>query len=108
MHGIPRRERARPIQRELYINNGQINAGLYVLTATYGGDNNFAGSSSSPQDFTIDQVTSQMQAFPVPGYAFYGAENGNFFITGVGGGNGGNPTGFFTITADGVQALCTL
>ena len=53
-----------------YINNGQINAGLYVLTATYSGDNNFAGSSSSPQDFTIDQVTSQMQAFPVPGYAF--------------------------------------
>ncbi len=88
-----------------YINNGQINAGLYVLTATYGGDNNFAGSSSSPQDFNIDQVTSQMQAFPVPGYAFYGAENGNFFITGVGGGNGGNPTGFITITADGTSLI---
>ena len=88
-----------------YINNGQISAGLYVLTATYGGDTNFAGSSSSPQNFTIDQVTSQMQVFPVPGYAFYGAENGNFFITGVGGGNGGNPTGFFTITANGTSLI---
>ena len=88
-----------------YINNAQINAGLYALTATYGGDNNFAGSSSLPEDFSVVQVSSQMQVFPVPGYAFYGAENGNFFITGVGGGNGGNPTGFFTITADGVNLV---
>ena len=88
-----------------YINYAQINAGLYSLTATYGGDNNFAGSSSLPQDFSVVQVTSQMQLFPVPGYAFYGAESGNFFITGVGGGNGGNPTGFFSITADGVNLV---
>ena len=79
-----------------YINNAQMSAGLYTLTATYSGDNNFAGSSSLPQDFSVVQVTSQMQLFPVPGYAFYGAETGNFFITGVGGGNGGNPTGFFS------------
>ena len=46
-----------------------------------------------------------MQLFPVPGYAFYGAENGNFFITGVGGGNGGNPTGFFSVTANGVNLV---
>jgi hypothetical protein len=85
--------------------NSQISAGPYEITATYGADNNFAGSSSSPQDFTIDQVSSQMQLFPVPGYAFYGAESGNFFITGVGGGNGGNPTGYFTITANGVNLV---
>ena len=88
-----------------YINSGQISAGLYTLTAIYGGDNNFAGSSSSPEEFSVLQVTSQMQVFPVPGYAFYGAENGNFFITGVGGGNGGNPTGYFSITADGVNLV---
>ena len=88
-----------------YINNAQMSAGDYSLTATYSGDNNFSGSSSSPQDFSIAQVTSQMQVFPVPGYAIYGAENGNFFITGVGGGNGGNPTGFFTITANGVSLV---
>ena len=88
-----------------YINNAQLNAGLYPLTATYGGDINFSGSVSVPQDFTVDQVNTQMQVFPVPGYAFYGAENGNFFITGVGGGNGGNPTGFFTITTDGVNLV---
>ena len=88
-----------------YINNAQISAGLYALTATYGGDINFAGSSSVPEDFSVVQVTSQMQVFPVPGYAFYGAENGNFFITGVGGGNGGNPTGYFSITADGVNLI---
>jgi Bacterial Ig-like domain (group 3) len=88
-----------------YINNGQMNAGPYSLTAIYGGDNNFAGSTSSPDDISITQVTSQMQVFPVPGYAIYGAENGNFFITGVGGGNGGNPTGYFSITADGVNLI---
>lgn len=88
-----------------FINNAQLNAGLYSLSASYGGDINFSGSSSAPQDFTVDQVTTQMQAFPVPGYAFYGSENGNFFITGVGGGNGGNPTGFFTISANGVNLV---
>jgi hypothetical protein len=88
-----------------YINNAQLNAGLYSLNASYGGDFNFTGSSSVPQDFTVDQVTTQMQLFPVPGYAFYGAENGNFFITGGGGGNGGNPTGFFTITTHGVNLV---
>ena len=88
-----------------YINNGQIDAGLYSLTATYSGDNNFAGSSSVPQDLSVVKVTSQMQLFPVPGYAFYGAETGNFFITGVGGGNGGNPTGFFSVTANGVNLV---
>ena len=88
-----------------FINNGQLNAGLYQLTATYGGDNNFAGSSSLSEDFSVVQVTSQMQLFPVPGYALYGAETGNFFITGVGGGNGGNPTGFFSVTANGVNLV---
>jgi hypothetical protein len=88
-----------------YLNNAQMSAGLYTLTATYGGDNNFADSSSLPQDFLVAQVTSQMQLFPVPGYAFYGAEAGNFFITGVGGGNGGNPTGFFSVMADGVNLV---
>jgi Bacterial Ig-like domain (group 3) len=88
-----------------FINNAQLNAGLHSLSASYAGDINFTGSSSVPQDFTVDQVTTQMQLFPVPGYAFYGAENGNFFITGVGGGNGGSPTGFFTIRADGVNLV---
>ena len=89
-----------------YLNNSQLNAGLYTLTATYSGDNNFAaGLPSPPQDFSVTQVSSQMQLFPVPGYAFYGAESGNFFITGVGGGNGGNPTGFFSITANGVNLV---
>ncbi len=88
-----------------FINNAQIGAGPYELTAIYGGDNNFAGSSSLPEDFSVVKVASQMQLFPVPGYALYGAENGNFFITGVGGGDGGNPTGFFSVTADGVNLV---
>ena len=41
----------------------------------------------------------------MPGYAFYGAENGNFFIVGVGGGNNGNPTGDATVTAGGVSLI---
>ncbi len=46
-----------------------------------------------------------MSVFPVPGYAFFGAESGNFFIVGAGGGGGGNPTGVFTITAGGISLI---
>ena len=89
-----------------YINDTQLNAGPYVLTAVYGGDNNYTGSSSLPQDLTVDPVTTQMQVFPVPGYAIYGAENGNFFIVGVGGNNNnGRATGSVSITADGVNLV---
>ena len=105
MHGIPRWKRTRSIERKLLHQQRAAGRRPVSLTATYSGDINFAGSSSLPQDFSVVQVTSQMQLFPVPGYAFYGAENGNFFITGVGGGNGGNPTGFFSVTADGVNLV---
>ncbi len=89
-----------------YINDTQLSAGPYVLTAVYGGDDNYFGSSSAPQDLTVDQVTTQMQVFPVPGYALYGAENGNFFIVGVGGNNNnGNATGSISITANGVDLV---
>ena len=88
-----------------YINGAQLSAGLYSLTAVYGGDGTFLGSTSAPQDFTVDQVTTQLNVFPVPGYAFYGAESGNFFIVGGGGGGNGNPTGFYSITTDGVSLV---
>jgi Bacterial Ig-like domain (group 3)/Domain of unknown function (DUF4214) len=88
-----------------YINNATLNAGLYSLTAVYGGDGTFDGSSSTPEAFTVSQVTSQMSVFIVPGYAFYGAENGNFLIVGVGGSNNGGPTGDATITANGVSLI---
>ncbi len=89
-----------------YINDTALNAGPYVLTAVYGGDDNYIGSTSSAQDLTIDQVITQMQVFPVPGYALYGAENGNFFIVGVGGNNNnGNASGSISITADGVNLV---
>ena len=88
-----------------YINSTTLASGNYTLEAIYSGDNNFAGSDSTPQEFTVAQVTSQMESFAVPGYAFYGAENGNFFIVGVGGGNNGNPTGDATVTAGGVSLI---
>ena len=88
-----------------YIDDTELGAGPYVLTAVYGGDDNYVGSSSAPQDLTVDQVTTQMQVFPVPGYALYGAENGNFFIVGVGGNNNGNATGSISITANGVDLV---
>ncbi len=89
-----------------YINDAQLGAGPYVLTAVYGGDDNYIGSSSMPQDLTVEQVTTHLQAFPVPGYALYGAENGNFFIVGVGGNNNnGNATGSVSITANGVNLV---
>ena len=88
-----------------YINSTTLASGAYALEAVYSGDNNFAGSDSTPQEFTVSQVTSQMESFAVPGYAFYGAENGNFFIVGVGGGNNGNPTGDATVTAGGVSLI---
>ncbi len=95
-----------PSNGNCYINDTTLNAGPYVLTAVYGGDDNYLGSPSAPQDLTVDQVITQMQVFPVPGYALYGAENGNFFIVGVGGNNNnGNATGSVSITADGVSLV---
>jgi hypothetical protein len=88
-----------------YLNNDPLNAGEYSLVAVYSGDNNFDGSSSTAQGFEVSQVTSQINVFTVPGYAFYGAENGNFLIVGVGGSNNGNPTGDATVTADGISLL---
>ena len=95
-----------PSNGNCYINDTTLNAGPYVITAVYGGDNNYIGSSSAPQDLTVDQVTTQMQVFPVPGYALYGAESGNFFIVGVGGNtNNGNATGSVSVTANGVNLV---
>ncbi len=89
-----------------YMNDTQLNAGPYVITAVYGGDNNYTGSSSAPQDLTIEPVITQMQVFPVPGYALYGAESGNFFIVGVGGNsNNGHATGSVSVTANGVNLV---
>lgn len=87
------------------LNSNQLDADHYSLRAVYGGDNTFLGSSSTPQAFNVNQITTRMNVFPVPGYAFYGAESGNFFIVGAGGGGGGNPTGFFTITAGGISLI---
>ena len=81
-----------------------MDAGTYQLTAVYSGDHDFAGSTAV-QALTITQVQTQMNVFAVPGYAFYGAENGNFFIVGAGGGNDGNPTGYFRIVADGTDLV---
>jgi hypothetical protein len=88
-----------------YLNSNQLDSGTYSLTAMYGGDNNFLGSTSASQVFTVDEVTTQMQVFPVPGYAFYGAESGNFFIVGAGGGGNGSPTGSFSVTANGTSLI---
>ena len=50
-----------------WINNAQMSAGLYALTATYSGDNNFAGSSSLPQGFSVLQVDQPDAALPRTG-----------------------------------------
>ena len=95
-----------PSNGNCFINDTTLNAGPYVISAVYGGDSNYIGSSSAPQALTVDRVTSQMQVFPVPGYALYGAESGNFFIVGVGGNtNNGRATGSISITANGVNLV---
>ena len=95
-----------PSNGNCFINDTTLVAGPYVITAVYAGDNNYTGSSSAPQDLTVDPVTTQMQVFPVPGYALYGAESGNFFIVGVGGNsNNGRANGSISITANGVNLV---
>ncbi len=87
------------------LNYSQLDAGPVALVAAYSGDGNFAGSTSTAVDITITQVQTQLGVFPVPGYAFYGAESGNFFIVGAGGSGGGSPTGFYAITAAGESLI---
>jgi hypothetical protein len=87
------------------IDDSTLIAGVYTLTAVYGGDDSFAGSTSTGVDLTVNQVATQMSVFPVPGYAFYGAESGNFFTVEVGGANIASPSGSVTITADGTNLV---
>ena len=88
-----RLRRGGPGERKLLHQRHPIGAGPYVLSAVYGGDDNYIGSSSAPQDLRIDQVMTQMQVFPVPGYALT-ARRRNFFIVGLGGNNNnGNAAG---------------
>ena len=88
------------------INDTTLDTGPYSITAVYGGDNNFNGSTSVSQVLNVEQVNTHLSAFPVPGYALYGAESGNFFIVGAGGNNNnGNPTGSVSITANGVSLV---
>ena len=95
-----------PSNGNCFINDNTLEAGPYVLTAVYAGDGNYNGSPSASQVLTVEQVETQMQVFAVPGYAFYGAENGNFFIVGVGGNsNNGNATGSVSIRANGVNLV---
>ncbi len=50
-----------------YMNDTTLDAGSYMITAVYGGDDNYIGSSSAPQDLTVEQVNTQMSVVPRAG-----------------------------------------
>ena len=78
-----------------------------MLTAVYGGDDNYIGSWFSPQDLTIEQVTTQMQVFPVPGYALYGTRRTATSSSSASAATTTTavPPGSVSITADGVNLV---
>jgi hypothetical protein len=83
----------------------------YPITAVYGGDANFNGSTSSPaQNLTVNPDTATVTAFTAsPSSATYGSETSlSFSATVTGGGTATIPTGDTVKVAQGATTLCTI
>ena len=82
----------------------------YSVTATYNGDANFAGSTSSAQSLTISPDSATVSAFTVTGSpATYGAETGLVFHASVTAGHGeAIPNGDTVTVTRGATTICTM
>ena len=81
----------------------KLQAGTHVITATYGGDTNFAASTSSPFTITINRVSTVLNVSASPNPSTYG-QNITFNSTIAGVPNYAGPSGTLTIN-DGNNAM---
>ena len=79
----------------------------YPVTADYGGDTNFAGSTSSEQDLTVNQATTTTTVVSTSATAPYGDESTITFNASVSPQFSGTPAGTVTV-ATGSTTLCTM
>jgi Bacterial Ig-like domain (group 3) len=85
----------------------QLAPGHYLVTATYGGDTNYTGSTSTAQPFTITRVPTQTFLSRSPAKVRFGHEQLEHLSVQVTARNGGTPGGNVTIKA-GTVRLCVI
>ena len=85
----------------------QLAPGNYMVTASYGGDANYAGSSSNVQSFTITKVPSKTVLNRSPARVRFGHERAEHISVQVKGRDGGQPHGKVTVKAGSVK-LCVI
>jgi hypothetical protein len=85
----------------------QLSPGKYLVTATYGGDTNYTGSTSAAQPFTITKVPTRTVLTRTPATIRFGHEQNEHLSVQVTARNGGTPGGRVTVMA-GTVKLCTI
>ena len=79
----------------------------YAVTAAYGGDTNFSGSTSASQSLTVTAAASTTTLTLSQASVAYGNESAVTFTATVTSGSPGTPTGTVTVAA-GSTKLCTI
>ena len=82
-----------------------LGAGPYQITAVYGGDGTYDGSTSPPVPLTIDQATTTAAVTPTPSTTTYGDESTVSFGVTVTADPSGAPTGSVSVMS-GTTPLC--
>jgi hypothetical protein len=85
----------------------QLAPGKYLVTATYGGDTNYAGSSSAATPFTITKVPTQTLLTRSPARVRFGNEQAEHISVQVRARDGSTPGGKVTVRA-GTIRLCLI
>lgn len=80
--------------------------GKYLVTATYSGDSNYAGASTTPQPFTITKVASQTVLHRSPAKIRFGHEHAEHITVQVTAHDGSVPTGKVTVK-HGTVTVCS-
>jgi hypothetical protein len=81
--------------------------GPYAITATYGGDTNFAGSPSSPQDLAVTKASTTTMLTLSPSSVTFGNESTLLVTATVSPEFAVSPSGTITVTAGGIP-LCNI
>ncbi len=84
-----------------------LGAGPYQITAVYGGDGTYGGSTSPQVPLTVDQASTTATVTPTPSTTTYGNESTVSFGVTVTPQFSGAPTGLVSVMA-GTTPLCTV
>jgi len=87
--------------------SARLPVGKYLVTATYGGDANYAGASTTPQPFTITKVSTRTVLHRSPAKIRFGHEHVEHITVQVTAHDGSVPNGKVTVK-HGTATLCSI